>query len=154
MEKHCCHSTLTEENCREILSQYGIHKTKSKISILMELSQSHEPMSAQQIFEKLESCDLSTVFRTLTQFKDKGIISEVNLNEGFLRYELTVDDHQHKHDDHHHHHYVICRNCKKIAQIQGCDISIFEKAIASLGFTQMEHRLEFSGLCSKCSKEL
>ena len=151
MDKHCCHSQLSEEDCREILSQFGINKTKSKISILIELSKSHEPMSAQQIFETLESCDLSTVFRTLTQFKDKGLVGEVNLNEGFLRYELTVDSRPNT-EDHHHHHYVICRNCKKISQIKGCDISVFEKAIRELGFSQMEHRLEFSGLCSKCSK--
>lgn len=148
MSQHCCHHELSENDCKELLSQHGINKTKSKISILLELSRSLEPLSAQQIHERLESCDPSTVFRTLSQFKDRGLVREVNLEEGFIRFELIIDAQK---VDLHHHHYVRCRNCGKISQIEDCDLSVFEKAIKNLGFTQMEHRLEFSGLCSRCS---
>lgn len=148
MKHLCCNHELTEQDCKDLLSQHGINKTKSKISILLKLSQAEEPLSAQQIHEQLDSCDLSTVFRTLSQFKDKQLVREVNLEEGFLRFQLLLDsDSSHSH----HHHFVRCRNCGKISQIENCDLSVFEKAIRNLGFTQMEHRLEFSGLCSKCS---
>ncbi|HLW56437.1 MAG TPA: transcriptional repressor [Bacteriovoracaceae bacterium] len=146
MKSTCCYHKLTEDECKDLLTQNGINKTKSKISILLKLSESKEPLSAQQIFDELDSCDLSTVFRTLSQFKEKNLVQEVNLDEGFLRFQLILNDHHQ-----HHHHFVRCRNCGKIAQIENCDLSIFEKAIKELGFTQMEHRLEFSGLCSRCS---
>lgn len=95
------------------------------------------------------SCDVSTIFRTVTQFKEKSIIREVNLEEGFLRYEVTFHD-----DDHHHHHHVMCRLCGDIKNIEECDLKQFEKAISKLGYKLMEHRLEFTGVCSKCFKEL
>ncbi len=148
MKQHCCNHELSEADCKDLLSHHGINKTKSKISILLKLSQSPEPLSAQQIHEQLESCDLSTVFRTLSQFKEKNLVREVNLDEGFLRFQLILDNDE---KDPHHHHYVRCRNCGKISQIENCDLSVFEKAIKALGYTQMEHRLEFSGLCSECS---
>lgn len=146
MKSTCCNQKLTTEECKDLLTQNGINKTKSKISILLKLSESTEPLSAQQIFDEIDSCDLSTVFRTLSQFKEKNLVQEVNLDEGFLRFQLILTDHHQ-----HHHHFVRCKNCGKIAQIENCDLSIFEKAIKELGFTQMEHRLEFSGLCSRCS---
>lgn len=148
MTHHCCNQEISEQECKDLLSQHGINKTKSKVAILLKLSQSQDPLSAQQLHERLESCDLSTVFRTLSQFKEKNLVREVNLDEGFLRFQLILDPGQ---QHAHHHHYVRCRQCGKISQIEDCDLSVFEKAISKLGYTQMEHKLEFSGLCSQCS---
>lgn len=144
----CCHTPLSEENAKDILSENGINKTKGKIQILQEISRSQKPLSVTEIHDMLdERCDVSTVFRTITQFKEKNLIREVNLDEGFFRYEMSSPE-----KDHHHHHHVRCRKCGDIKNIEKCDLAAFEKAIAKLGFKDMEHRLEFTGLCSKCSK--
>ncbi|MFP5384866.1 MAG: Fur family transcriptional regulator [Bacteriovoracia bacterium] len=149
MTKKCCHVTLNEEAVRDVLSKKGINRTKVKVSILLEISQAKKPLSVNDIHSKLkESCDVSTVFRTVSQFKEKGLVHEVNLEEGFYRYEMASD--LNERSDHHHHH-VRCRVCGDIRQIEHCDLAAFEKAIQKLGFTEMEHRLEFSGVCSKCS---
>lgn len=150
MSKKCCHTALDEESVREVLSRKGINRTKVKVSILLEISQAKRPMSVPEIHAKLkENCDVSTVFRTVSKFKEKGLVHEVNLEEGFYRYEMISDT-----DDisDHHHHHVRCRKCGDIRQIEQCDLAPFEKAIKKLGFTEMEHRLEFSGICSKCSR--
>ena len=150
MTKKCCDTSLDEESVREILSKKGINRTRIKISILLEISKSKRPMSVPEIHAQLkENCDVSTVFRTVSRFKEKGLVHEVNLEEGFYRYEMASDSEEHS--DHHHHH-VRCRVCGDIRQIEQCDLAAFEKAIKKLGFTQMEHRLEFSGICSKCSR--
>lgn len=91
-------------------------------------------------------CDVSTVFRAVVQFRDKGIIKEVKLGEDFSRFEFVKED-----SHHHHHHHVRCRNCGDIQTLDKCDIKIFEKAIHRLGFRNMEHNVEFSGICKKCS---
>jgi Fur family ferric uptake transcriptional regulator len=149
MGKTCCHDPLSDEAVKNILSEKGINKTKIKISILRELSRSRRPLSVQEIHDVLKQvCDLSTVFRTITQFKDKNLITEVNLDEGFFRYEIAAQK-----GKIHHHHHVRCRKCGHIQNIEKCDLSEFENAISRLGFTEMEHRLEFSGLCSKCRKK-
>ena len=151
MDKKCCHTLLSEVEAKEILSENGLNRTKGKIRILQEISKSHKPLSVYEIHARMkESCDVSTIFRTLTQFKDKDLVHEVNLNEGFIRYELNHS--QESHPSPHHHHHVRCRICGDIKNIDYCDLGPFEKAIAKLGFKEMEHRLEFSGICSKCSK--
>lgn len=149
MDKKCCHSPLTETAARDILAENGLNRTKGKIKILQEISRSHKPLSVVEIHSRMkESCDVSTIFRTLTQFKEKNLIQEVNLDEGFFRYEMNHAS-ENQHTPHHHHH-VRCRNCGDIKNIEHCDLAPFEKAIAKLGFKDMEHRLEFSGICSKC----
>lgn len=151
MDKKCCHSPLTESAAKDILTENGLNRTKGKIQILQEISKSHKPLSVQEIHTNMkESCDLSTIFRTITQFKEKNLVQEVNLHEGFFRYEMnhSTEDHQ----EPHHHHHVRCRVCGDIKNIEHCDLGPFEKAISKLGFKEMEHRLEFSGICSKCSK--
>lgn len=147
MASKCSHTTLTEEKAASYLKENGLNKTKGKIRILQIISGSETPVSVQEINAKMkESCDVSTIFRTITQLKEKNIIREVNLEEGFLRYEMAHHGH-----DHHHHHHVRCRICGDIRNIEKCDLALFEKAIAKLGFKDMEHRLEFTGVCSACS---
>lgn len=145
MQKKGCQSKLNEEKAKRLLADNGLNRTKGKVSILLAISQSDRPLSVQEIHSLMtEECDVSTVFRTVTQLKEKNLIQEVNLEEGFFRYEAA--------SHHHHHHHVRCRICGDIRQIEECDLSPFEKAIAKLGFTEMEHRLEFTAVCSTCSK--
>lgn len=149
MDKKCCHSPLSETLAKDMLTENGLNRTKVKIQVLQEISKADRPLSVPDIHSRLkETCDVSTVFRTITQFKEKNLIQEVNLDEGFFRYEMASEDHHH-----HHHHHVRCRVCGDIQHLEECDLSAFEKAIAKLGFKNMEHRLEFTGLCSKCSKK-
>lgn len=146
MIKKCEHSPLTIESAKKLLTDKGVNKTASKVSILLEISRAKHPLAVTEIHQKLkEECNVSTVFRAVSQFKEKGIVEEVNLDEGFLRYELN-----HRHHGHHHHHHVRCRQCGDIQTIENCDLSSFTTAIARMGFTETEHRLEFTGLCSKC----
>lgn len=145
MEKHCCHSPLSEEKARLLLTEKGLNKTKIKIKLLIEISRSIRPLSVQELHDLTrQACDVSTIFRTISQFKEKGLIKEVNLEEGFIRYEMApVSTSKH-------HHHVRCRSCGDIKLIEKCDLAAFERAIGRLGFSEMEHRLEFTGVCSKC----
>ncbi|WPU66946.1 Fur family transcriptional regulator [Peredibacter starrii] len=153
MGKNCGHEHLTEAAAKDLLTEKGLNRTKVKIKILQILSESQKPLSVPEIHGKLdETCDVSTVFRSITQYKEKHLVHEVNLDEGFFRYELVQDKHDHHDHHHHHHHHVRCRVCGDIQSIEHCDLGPFEKAIAKLGFKDMEHRLEFTGVCSKCSK--
>lgn len=150
MKKSCCEGHLSEEKAKELLALNGLNRTKTKTGILVVLSNSRTPISATEIHQQLgdASCDISTVFRTIGQFKEKGIIKELNLGEDFFRYEVGATDPEKLH---HHHHHVRCRQCGEIKLIDKCDMSIFEKMIAKLGYQKMEHYLEFTGLCSKCN---
>lgn len=148
MKKKCCDNHMDTDKAKELLTSNGLNRTKTKVEILVELSKSQTPLSVAEIHQQLgNDCDISTVFRTVGQFKEKGLIKELNLGEDFFRYEVMSSDPHH----HHHHHHVRCRTCGDIKLIEKCDISIFEKMISKLGYQKMEHYLEFTGVCAKCS---
>ncbi len=149
MKNKCCENHLTQDKAKELLSQNGLNRTKTKVAILVAVSKSRTPLSATEIHHQLgdETCDISTVFRTLVQFKEKEIIKELNLGEGFFRYEIGNIA------SNHHHHHVRCRECGQIKLIEKCDMSVFEKMISKLGYDQIQHYLEFTGVCSKCLKK-
>ncbi|MBA2403688.1 MAG: transcriptional repressor [Bdellovibrionales bacterium] len=149
MKKNCCDNHLTEEKAKELLASNGLNRTKTKTSLLVALSNSKTPLSATELHQELgdESCDISTIFRTIGQFKEKNIIKEINLGEDFFRYEIQATNNQQTH----HHHHVRCRECGEIKLIEKCDMSIFDKMLSKMGYAKMEHYLEFTGICSKCS---
>ena len=149
MKTKCCDSAIDENKAKDLLANNGLNRTKTKVSILVELSKAKAPLSVADIYQELgdESCDISTVFRTINQFKEKELIREVNLGEDFHRYEMINPDEEHSH----HHHHVRCRDCGDIKLIEKCDLAPFEKMISKLGYKKMEHYLEFTGICAKCA---
>jgi hypothetical protein len=46
---------------------------------------------------------------------------------------------------------VVNFQCWDIKQLEECDLTAFEKMFSKLGFKNMEHYMEFTGICSKCS---
>jgi Fur family ferric uptake transcriptional regulator len=97
-----------------------------------------------QLAQKSPNYNESTIFRGIKQFKDKNIISEVELNEGFKRYEVKPVNH--------HHHFIKCKVCEEIKTLNQCNLSFFIKQIKQLGFKNIDHKIEFFGICGKCRK--
>lgn len=147
MKKSPCHHSLKPEQAADLLRDNGISRTKTKVAMLEILALSHSPMSVADVHVELgtDSCDVSTVFRTMTQFKEKGLVRELNIGEDFYRYEFIHPEHDH------HHHHVRCRVCGDIQALKECDLSIFEKDLKKLGFTELQHNLEFVGTCKRCA---
>jgi Fe2+ or Zn2+ uptake regulation protein len=98
--------------------------------------------------QSLGSIDLVTVYRTLTTLTELGVLNRVDLDDGVVRYELTDPKGQH-------HHHFVCRSCQKIESLDACastgPIQSQERRLAKKGYTFLSHRLEFFGLCPKCS---
>lgn len=138
---------MDNDSIAQLLRSNNISKTKIKIKIISLLSSASYPLSVVEIHGMLShECNLSTVFRAITQFKEHKIIREINLDEGFLRFEMFEDTAKN------HHHHIRCKKCGGIKNLNNCNLKSFEKAIAKLGFTETEHRLEFFGLCLNCQK--
>ena len=133
-----------------IFVKYKINRTKPKLEIIKMLSKAKNPLSIAEIHHEIGAsklCDISTVFRTITQLKEKGLVKEIGMAENFFRYEFISP----KEKKDHHHHHVRCRICGLIKALPFCKLDIFEKMLKKLKFTQMDHHLEFTGLCEKCS---
>jgi Fur family transcriptional regulator, ferric uptake regulator len=144
---NCCNVNLDKAEASLLLSNHGLNRTKTKVEILTTLSTSPHPMSVTQLHASLsKDCDISTVFRAIGQFKEKGLVRESNLGEGFFRYELVNLSKK----DMHHHHHVRCRSCGQINPLQDCDLSFYDQILEKLGYQQIQHHLEFTGVCAEC----
>jgi len=147
MKKTCHHQVISHEEILFLLKNAGISRTKIKIDILNLISKAHTPISVNELHAKLnEDCNISTVFRAVTQLREKHLISDVILNDGFTRYEFN-----HGPSGHHHHH-IKCKNCERVETLDDCDLEMIEKKLRDKGYQFLEHRLEFTGLCHKCAK--
>jgi Fur family peroxide stress response transcriptional regulator len=145
-----CSHHLSSKEIDSLFESYKINRTKPKLEIVKNLCRAQTPQAVSEIHHNIggsKLCDISTVFRTINQLKEKHLVKEIALAEGFFRYEFSLPG---KHLAHHHHH-VRCRICGLIKALPFCKLTLYDQTLAKLGFKDLEHHLEFTGLCQKCS---
>jgi Fur family ferric uptake transcriptional regulator len=127
-----------------LLKEKELSITVPRKMILNVLLKEHGPFTAEDIFKKLpkNSCDQVTIYRCLKQFVDTKLVSTSSLEKDLTHYEYN--------DPNHHHHHVICTICKKIDSFHDCILDKIELNLAKLGYKNIEHRLEFFGVCEEC----
>lgn len=130
---------------KELLRARKLNVTQPRIEILSLLLKKHGPFSVEEILQQIpaNTCDQATVYRCLAQFQQAQLVSEVKLGENFSRFEFLSS---------HHHHHVICRLCQNIETLNKCYIDPFLQHIREMGYTDVQHQLEFSAICSECQK--
>lgn len=138
--------------CADEIRAAGLKLTPVRVKVLELLKQEHCLLTIDEIVKRLSlsegksKVDWTTVYRTLLTFTDAGLVTPTTLVDGALRYEY-----QHaSHEDHHHHHHVSCKKCGMIESIDACEIEKIQKQVEKMGFRELSHRLEFTGVCPKC----
>lgn len=126
----------------------GIKKTKQREAVLHILKHAARPVSAQDISALLEKEDqavwLSTVYRTLDLFTEKGIAVETSVpGSDMAYYELNSPTHR---------HYAVCVDCHKIVALDNCPMVEFEPKLSDSDFRVLGHRIEMYGYCKDCDK--
>lgn len=132
----------------DLLNKYNMKKTFARKVILEFLYTSKEGVSAELIFEHCNSKDyninLSTVYRTLEVFVEKGLVEKFDI--GNRKYTYAFKEESHKHT-------IECSLCHKEIEMD-CPIKLLEEIIKNkTGFIMMEHELNIKGVCSQCSKK-
>jgi Fur family ferric uptake transcriptional regulator len=128
--------------------------TPTRLGILELLTESHRVWSIEQLLEALKkkakpakgSLVFTTVYRCLLKLEEAGLVRAADLGDGISRYEYNTCDE-------HHHHHVVCKQCGSIEALDDCDVVILENAVKKMGYQQINHRLEFSGVCKSCQKK-
>lgn len=134
-------------NHKEIWPE-GLKKTKARVKIFSILEDAHDPMSAMEIFEQLKKSEeaiwLSTVYRVLETFVEKGMVIKITvLNKENALYEINHFDHR---------HYAICLGCHKMVTMENCPMDQFHPQFKDNQFHVVDHKLEFYGYCKNCDK--
>ena len=138
---------LTQPSPKDILNNFGIKCTRQRELMLDILNILDIPLTVEALYLKLkeanESIDLSTVYRILELFAEKGlVIKNISSIDKKALFELNRKEHK---------HYVTCLKCKKNVVIDNCPLENFEKSIEKkMDFEITGHKVELYGYCPEC----
>ena len=137
---------MSDLKYQKLLRENGMRATPLRVAILRYFEAHHGPFSVRESYENLGSPgDLSTVYRALEAFVQKGIMVTCDFGDGLLRYELFEGGH--------HHHHLICTSCRRWIAVDVCLEEGFSLKLDKTGFTGISHKLEFFGTCSACQEK-
>jgi Fur family peroxide stress response transcriptional regulator len=139
----------------EILRKKKIKVTPQRMAVYSILKQSKSHPNVEMIYQKLKpdfpAMSLATVYKTMDVLKKVGLIQELNVGEGGLRYDAQIRPHCH----------IYCKNCGKVVDVDHFPLeelqgSLLEKVKEETGFNILFVQLYFFGICPECNdkKEL
>jgi len=132
---------------RTELSARPYRITKQRVAIVEELASSPRYVTAKQLHDRLvrrrSGIGLATVYRTLETLRRVGAASAQPQPHGETAYLFCPPEH---------HHHAVCTNCGKVEDVPCRSVKRIARDLTSvLRFTLKQHRLEFFGLCARCS---
>ncbi|MCR4435669.1 MAG: Fur family transcriptional regulator [Clostridiales bacterium] len=128
------------------------YKLTSQRKVVLDVIMDHENehLSTEEIYgyvkERHPEIGLATIYRTLLILDELGIVSKLDLDEEFNRYELNKDSEDHRH------HHLICTKCGSVTGVEEDLLDPLEQQIQKkYGFYVNNHRVKFYGICKECS---
>ena len=99
---------------RKLLKERGLKTTSQRMAILrVLLSQPECHLTAEEIYDLVKKdwpdIGLATVYRNIQLLSEMNLIDKLNLDDGYVRYEIGEPNQK----SHHHHHHMICVSCGK-----------------------------------------
>lgn len=139
----------------EVLKEAGFKVTDQRRRILSFLLENHGPFTVEEIAQGLNETgfDLATIYRNMTSFEEAHLVQKVHFGDATIRWEIhhQACDKDHSHSTHHHH--ILCTVCKNILPIDICLSGDTLTRVNKLGYADLKHNLEFSGICPGCQKK-
>lgn len=134
------------EKIRSDLMRVGLRLTPQRLAIVRYLAGTGAHPSARQVFdevrERYPKISLATVYNTVALLIRLGHLKILEVAEK-RRLEVNLSPHIN----------LICLRCHKIQDLPGTLTLPGAEACQQLGFTVMDYRLEYLGLCADCAKE-
>ncbi|MBD3792214.1 MAG: transcriptional repressor [Campylobacterales bacterium] len=138
---------MNSDEIKEELKSKGIKNTKAKGSLLHILKNAEAPMDASSLHtasSKEASVNLVTVYRTLQQFHEKGLVQEFPGKDGVSQYEYI-------HQGANAHPHFQCEKCGKVICLGelGFDDALYFSNMAK------QHKVNsinitLNGVCEAC----
>lgn len=129
----------------------GIKKTKQREDVFRVLTKAERPLSAIEIYNRIQKENeetkyaISTIYRALAVFEEKGLIEKSTL----MGDDTAVYEWQHGK----HKHYAICLKCHKLVPLAKCPFEHIKLDTSDENFMVTSHKLEIYGYCNKCKEE-
>jgi Fur family transcriptional regulator, ferric uptake regulator len=140
-------------NLRSFFTDKGYKLTTQRYAILNKVVEnSHRHLNADDIYGMLlkdyPEIGLVTVYRTLQILEKLKLVSRLNLEDGFIRYQYNNPEEKHQH------HHLICDACGSVVDVQEDFLEEFKKhKFTKNKFSLRNYSLKLYGLCEKCMNE-
>lgn len=149
--------TMDEGQFKNLLKKKGLKVTNQRVMVLNVLSKhpgAH--MTTEQIYDlvKIEypEIGLTTVYRILQLLLKLELIDKVNLDDGYIRYEIRSNSGD---KAQHHHHHLVCVECGKVISFNDDMLDRLENKIKeTMDFDVIDHEVKFYGYCSQCKNRV
>lgn len=132
-----------------LCAEHGLRMTGQRRTIARILTEALDHPDVEEVHRRAHKVDarisLSTVYRTLKLFSDKGILERHEFGAGRGRYEQAP---------HQHHDHLIDVDSGRVIEFRNDAIERIQQRIArELGFRLIGHKLELYGVPLKRSKD-
>jgi len=143
------HDMHEKQSISERLIEKGYRLTPQRLMILSAMESSSDHISAEEIYDQVSASypnvNISTVYRTLELLKKLGLVYEINLGEGRIRYHAEGSGH---------HHHLVCQGCGAIIDIDESALSSLKDVIMRDYKFQAELRhVGIFGYCENCRRK-
>ena len=131
------------------LGERGYRLTPQRLMILSAIESSEDHISAEEIYAQVAAkyphVNISTVYRTLELLKRLGMVYEIDLGEGRIRYHAEESGH---------HHHLVCQNCNKVIDIDEAFLSsLRDTLLRDYNFQAELRHVAIFGRCGDCRKK-
>ncbi|MEW5921029.1 MAG: Fur family transcriptional regulator [Bacillota bacterium] len=134
----------------EMLREKRIKVTPQRMAVYAVLRETRRHPNVEMIYQKLKpsypAMSLATVYKTVDVLNKVGLIQELNVGEGGLRYDAMIKPHPH----------VYCQKCGKVDDVEQFsmdifhDDSLFKQVQNETGYDLSAVQLYFYGRCPEC----
>jgi Fur family ferric uptake transcriptional regulator len=135
-------------SCNEALQKKGYRLTPQRLMVVDALHSVDTHISAEEIYAQVKArypyANISTIYRTLELLKELGLVTEIDLGDGRVRYHPLEKGN---------HHHLVCSRCGKIIDLPGSALMKLTEALArDYKFKADIKHLAVFGICEDCQK--
>lgn len=132
-----------------LVRQRGRRVTTCRRALLAELVRTSEHVTADDLAERVRErhpdIHRSTIYRSLSDLEDLGIVDHVHLGHGRAVYHLADDAHQH----------VVCEACGYVMEVPDEIFEPLERALRDdFGFELLPGHFAVVGRCAACARSV
>jgi Fur family transcriptional regulator, ferric uptake regulator len=139
-----------QERFEEFLQSRGMRNTSQRKTLIDHVFSYHEHFDADSLMERLppkgdkDHVSRATVYRTLTEFVDAGLLREIQLDG------RSVYEHDYGYPAHDH---LYCTQCQQLFEFQSSELASIRDHIArDRNFKATGHRFIIDGVCNECQQ--
>ena len=119
-------------------------RTRQRDTIKAVLERANRPLDIREVLararRRVPRLGIATVYRTINRLLSEGAIVPVEIPGRPVSYELANLGH---------HHHFYCTACKKVYEMEGCQLG--KRPAAPSGFKVESHEITLYGKCAACT---